>query len=459
MIKEQDVRFFDKITGMRNMMHFRQSPIDFMMARADTNADIVHVPFAAAQKGFYLILNPDYVHDILVHHPDKLEKWARLKRVAGRVLGTGALAFMESDTWRRHRKLSTPAFHTQRIMQYVHMIDRHILNMMTNWDDGEVIDFENAVTEVTSGIIGEILFDIKDFSHNALGLHHAFEVLRRMLVIEMTSPIPIPDWMPIERKQREKKAIATIHRVVADLITERRKSGEDRGDILSALLQAVDEDTGERLSDAEIQDSLIGLFIPGHETTAILLTWISYHLGKNTDIQECLTQEIISVCGDSEITFDMLKPLEYMSQVIDEALRMHPPTWTLFMRSVVEPIHVGNDTIPKGGIVMMSPWVLHHQSRLWDNPNIFSPDRFSQGNASHHPYSFIPFGGGQRICIGRHLALMEVKVILSRILRKYRLELVDPTKTDAYIPRFTIHPVDGMPIRLHRRDTFDSEGT
>lgn len=441
-----------KLDSIRNMMKFRKNPIPFMLEVASqSDEDIVHVPFAAAKEGIYLVLNPDHVHELLVKQPYKMEKWSRIKKTAGKVLGANALAFLEGASWLMNRRLSSPAFHTQRIANYIQMIERHTDEMLAAWDDEQVIDIENEMTEVSSAIIGEILFDIKNFSHNALGLHKAFKTLRYMLVVEITSTIPIPDWLPIPRKRREKEAIETTVKTISDLVEERRESGEDRGDILSSFLQTIDEDTGQGMTDTQIRDSLMGLFIPGHETTAILLTWLSYILAKHPEVQEQVYQEVVTAWQTDDVTFDSLKHLQYTGQVIDETLRLYPPVWSLFMREAVEPIQVGDYTIPKGAIIIISPWVLHRQPNLWDNPNEFKPERFAPDNASHHPFAYLPFGGGQRICLGSHLALMEVKVIIGKLIREYTFELADPNKTDDFIPRFTIHPKDGMPIRLKKR--------
>jgi cytochrome P450 len=444
----QSRRAFDSV---RNMMQFRKNPIAFMLDVATQHDDIAHVPFAAAKEGIYLILNPDYVHELLVKQPHKMVKWSRLRNAAGKVLGSHAMALLEGEPWRLNRRLSSPAFHIQRIENYIQMIARHTHEMLDTWDAGKVVDMDDAMVEVTTGIIGEILFDAKDFANSALELHDAFETLRYMLVIETTSPIPIPDWIPLPRKRREKAAIKVTDNTIKSLVQQRRASGEDRGDILSSLLQTVDEDNGVGMTDTEIRDSLMGLFIAGHETTAVLLTWLLYTLAKYPDIQEQVYQEVLSEWQADDVTYESLNNLQFMGQVIDETLRLYPSAWSLFMRETIEPIDLGTQIIPQGAVVLISPWILHRQANLWDNPHKFDPSRFDPDKASHHQYAYLPFGGGQRICVGNHLALMEVKVIIGAIIQEYEFELADPNKTDDIIPRFTVHPEGGMPIRLKKR--------
>jgi cytochrome P450 len=235
------------------------------------------------------------------------------------------------------------------------------------------------------------------------------------------------------------------------LIRARRASGEDRGDVLSALIAARDDD-GSGMSDQQIYDELITLFIAGHETTSMLLTWTLYLLAQHTEIQDKLRAEVRKVLATNQMPGqDTLDEVSYIEQVLRESMRLYPPAWSLVAREALEDLHFGEYVIPKGHILVISPWVLHHDAKSFPDPWTFDPDRFAQGWKQRIPaYAYIPFGAGQRVCSGQHLAMFEAEVLLATMIERYTFALVSD---EAVLPEplITIRPKGGLHLQIRRR--------
>jgi cytochrome P450 len=310
------------------------------------------------------------------------------------------------------------------------------------------------MVNITMGIIGEILFDIKDIEHDAEELSEALDVLLEMFILESAAIMPVPDWVPTPRNLRENKAMQTSRDYVMRLIKERRADGKDYGDVMSALLQAVDADNGETMTDEQVWAELMGLFIAGHETTAIMMTWALYALAKQPELQDKLYAEVSEVMQGDTPTLDDLEAMTFTDSVLKETLRHYPPAWSLFLRELVDDTEIGGHKLPKGAIIFISPWVMHHDPRHWDKPNVFDPSRFEGDWKSERPsYSYMPFGGGPRVCMGAHMAEMEAEVMLATMVKQFTFELSEPDQEPGFNPTLTLHPANGMPLRIRRRET------
>lgn len=439
------------IFGLKTALDFQKAPIKFLMHTVhDFPEDIVHWKFGTDDT--YLLVHPDYIHEVLVKQSKKIVKWERFRKASAKAAGPKNLVILEGDEWKKARKLSAPAFHTQRIKHYIDLMVKHTLSLVNQWDDGTVYEMGQQMVQGTMGIIGEILFDIPDIEKDATELSEALFVILDMFMIDVTSIMPVPDWIPIPRKIKEKQALKLINDYMMNIIRERRASGEDRGDVLSALILAVDEDGGGTFSDSEIHDQLMALFIAGHETTAVLMTWTLYLLAKNPEIQEKLYEEVSSVMGDSAPNLEDLEAMNLTDRVLKEALRLYPSAWSLFLREVTEEMQLGNHTFPKGAVIYISPWVVHHDPRWWPEPQKFNPSRFEGDWKNRQPaYSYIPFGGGPRVCIGSRMAEMEAEIMLATIVKNFKIELKEPDQVVNAEARFTVQPKDGMHLRVKRR--------
>lgn len=438
------------IFGLKNVFDFQKDPLHFLTQAAHDYDDIIHFSFGP-QYQIYLLTHPDYIREVLVKQWSKTSKWEHQSRVSRKV-APSMITIIEGEQWKQHRRLMAPAFHTQRIKEYMELMVRHTQQLVDQWQDGAVYDMHTEMTKVTMGIIGEILFDIKDIERDAAELSEALKVLLDMFMYESTSVMPVPDWVPTPRNLRENKAIEIATSYLMNIIKARRAEGVDHGDVTSALLHAVDEDDGSTLSDEQVRDELYGLFVAGHETTAILMTWALYMVAQHEDIQQQLHHEISEIMQQGAPSLDDLEAMTLTDRVLQETLRLYPPAWSMFLRTVDEPIELGEQTIPAGGVIYISPYVVHHDARWWDNPQQFDPARFEGDWKARVPgYAFMPFGGGPRVCIGSHMAEMEAELILATIVKNFQMELTTPEHEVQPNPRFTLQPQGGMPLRVRKR--------
>lgn len=448
---ENRVNTIQDFLGLQNVQDFADHPLQFMLDLAQTQGDIATYKFGPMYQ-VYLVSNADYIREILVKQWEKTVKWERMANAA-RFAADYNLAILEGDIWKKHRKLLTPAFHTQRIQDYITLMRNHAQQMLNRWEDGATYDMTTEMATSTMGIIGEILFDIPDIEKDAAELSKSLDVLIWQIVNDSKALIPLPKWIPTEEHRREREARDTFMAYVDHLIAGRRAEGNDHGDVLSALLLARDADTGEALSNDEVRDELYAFFVAGYETTSLLVTWALYMLAKHPEIQTAMQAEADAVLSESLPTLENLAELELTDRVMKETLRLYPPAWSLFVRDVVEDIVFDDGVkIPKGGVLYISPYLQHHLPQYWDDPTIFDPSRFEGDWKAQRPaYAFMPFGGGARVCIGSHMAEMEAKVLLSTIAKHYTIELANPDEPVHTDAGFTLRPYPEMRLRVRAR--------
>lgn len=430
---------------MGSFSEFQNDALGFLTRSAETYADIFR--FRMGPIPIYVVNNPDYLHQIFVKDADKFYKASITKKAVYKLIGNG-LVLSEGDFWKRQRKLAAPAFHVKRIASYADVMVNLTLDTLSGWDDGATRDIEQEMTALTLRIATKTLFDA-DTSGVALPVAEAMHVVQEVLAKRLRSPLAPPDWVPTPDNKRVSEAIATLDRVIADLIAERRASGEDRGDLLSMLLLARD-DEGNGMSDQQLRDEVITLFVAGHETTAKLMAWIWYTLSENPEIEAQLIEEMDSALAGRTPTLHDLAQLPYNDMVVKEALRLYPPAW-IISREPVEDVTLGSYTLKKGSTIFISPYLAHRNPDYFPDPERFIPERFAPGAEKQVPtHAYIPFGGGPRICIGNNFAIMEARLILATILQRYQLRVVPGHKVEV-VPLLTLCPANGMPMQISQR--------
>ncbi|MBW4436339.1 MAG: cytochrome P450 [Pleurocapsa minor GSE-CHR-MK-17-07R] len=426
--------------GLANLAKLRANPFAFLMGLAESQGGVAYFKFGPFVD-LYLVTEPEYIREVLVKDWTKTIKWERLTQASNRVAKFN-IVFLEGEIWRSQRHLLTPAFHTKRVQDYLNLMGNHTLRFTQRWESGQVYDIRQEMTRLTMGIIGEILFGYQDIHREAAPLSRAIDILLGQFVLDAGSLFVLPKWLPLERSKRERQAKETLVTYLRDVIQCRRTEDLDHGDVLSALILAKDAETGESLTDEQIGDELYSLFVAGHETTALWVCWALYLLAKHPETQTQLHDEISNSSGD----------IPLLDRVLKETLRMYPPAWSLFMRRVVEDIHVGRHTIPKGSVIYISPYIQHHLAQFWNAPDSFDPSRFEgDWRAKYPPYVYMPFGGGPRVCLGAYLAEMEAKIILQIILTHYEVLLVDPGQSVLMDGGFTLRPYPGLDLRVRER--------
>ena len=407
--------------------------------------DVIH--YKSGDHHQYMVANPDMIREILVRQahifikgPDYTNEKTGLARFMGKGLVTS-----NGDFWRRQRRLVAPAFHTQRISAYAETMVNYTLERIARWQDGTVLDVDEEMMQLTLMIVGRTLFDA-DASTTVNHVKKAVEVLQKA----SNTAILLPAWVPTPLRIRSKRANAVLDKIVYHFINQRRASGEDRGDLLSMLLLSQDED-GERMTDKQVRDEAVTLFLAGHETTANALNWTFWLLAQNPQVERRLHHELDSVLADKAPVLEDLRRLPYTDMVIKESMRLMPPVWSIG-RMNKEATEVLGYPFPEWSGVQIVIYCAHRHPEIWDKPNDFVPERWAEDSINEIPkYAYLPFGGGPRICIGNGFATMEANLLLATIAQRFRLSLIDGVEI---VPRpfITMFPRDGLPMRLEKRE-------
>jgi cytochrome P450 len=389
-----------------------------------------------------LLLNhPDHIEDVLVNHPRKFIK-GRVLKANKRVFGSGLLT-SEGDFWLRQRRLAQPAFHRVRIAGYASTMVKYTERLLHEWQDGEERDIHKEMMRLTLQIVGKTLFDA-DVEGDAHDVAKSMELLLE-LGADFRRTVLIPNWLPTPANLRLEGAIRKIEKVLYRIIAEKRASGRDAGDLLSMLLAAQDED-GSRMTDQQLRDEAITLFLAGHETTANTLSWTWWLLAQNPAVEAKLHVELRSVLGGRTPSLDDLPKLVYTNHIITESMRLYPPVWGT-ARTAIEDHEIAGYSVPKGSGVSFAQWTVHRDARWYDAPEEFRPERWEGDLLKRIPrFAYFPFGGGPRQCIGNSFALMEAALVLATIAQQYRFRLVEghpvvPLASITLRPRYGIRAV------------------
>lgn len=437
-----------------NISAFADDPLSTMVNLAAEYGDIV--TFKMVGKSFYLITNPEYVREVLVTKADQFPKGDRdvalLTRFVGRGLLTSGGAYH-----RQQRKLVQPAFHASRIQAYAQTMVDYTADLTGGWRAGEVRDISQEMMRLTMLIVSKTLFDVDkaDMAGQAETIGAAIHELQAITDADFNMPLVLPDWAPTPRAWRRWRARAVLNETIEGLVAARRDTAvngriADTGDLLSMLLLAQNEDGGG-MSDEQVRDELITLFVAGHETTSNALTWTWYLLSQHPQVAARLYEEVDQVLGARLPTLADLSRLPYTLMVIKEAMRLYPPAWSLNGRQAREATTIGGYPIPAGGIVFISPYVMHRQPRYFPEPERFDPLRFTAEREKALPrYAYMPFGGGPRICIGNSFAMMEAHLIVATIAQQFALELA-PDQEVVPNPQVTLSSKFGMKMRVMPR--------
>ena len=409
------------------------------------------VEFRGPAGWMFLLNDPDLIREVLVSQSKRFAKGRALERIRP-VLGTGLLT-SEGEFHRRQRRLMQPAFHHQRLSGFAATMIAHADRLTRGWQLGETRDLAGEMMRLTLSIVGETLLGAEVDAEaarvrDALGtIMHSFP----MLMLPFSAFL---QRLPLPVMRRMRAAQATLDAIIYALIDERRADGADHGDLLSMLLAAQDpesEDLGVGMSNVEVRDEVMTVFLAGHETTANALAWTWHLLAGQPEAEARLHDEIRRVLPDGRAPTDRdLPALVFTEQVVSEALRLYPPAW-LISRRALEPCLLGGYTVPTRSIVVMSQWVTHRDARWFPEPERFDPGRWTpEFKAALPRYAFFPFGGGPRRCIGEGFAWMELVLLVARIAQRWRFVRepdAPPVLPEALI---TLRPAGGLPMRLER---------
>ena len=402
--------------------------------------------FKLLNKSYLLVTNPDYVKYIL---QDNYKNYIRGQSVeTGRVLLGNGLPLIDGDFWLRERRMLQPAFHRERLGKLADTVRTVIETFMQDWSGkakhGQILDVDDEMMRLTLTIIIKSMFSAP-IDDKIPALSSAFQAASRFMLWRSQQMFKLPLSVPLPRHVEYNRALHILNETIYPLIADGRKHPKD--DLLGMMLEMRDADTGEGLSDQQARDEVVTIFFAGHETAAATLSWAFYLLSQHPEVEERMRLEVEHVLNGHPPTFADLPKLVYMQQVINEVLRLYPPAY-LFAREAIVADVLDGYSIPANTLIFISPFVGHRDPKYWHDPERFDPERFTPEQVASRPrHVYYPFGEGPHVCIGNNFALMEMQLILTTVLQRYRLRLV-PDHPIALNPEATLRPKHGIKMTI-----------
>jgi cytochrome P450 len=447
---------------------FARSPLDFFSKLSNNYSDVVE--FSLPMIDMALVINGDIAHQILVKEVKSFRKADRDVQIMGTILGKGLVTNNHTEHHRIQRKLVQPGFHFRKIEAYADTMSDYTSQYVSDWTSG-TRNISDDMFKLTMYIVTKTLFDtdMDKMVYGADQIGQTMHTVQTAINSKFNQVFLPPDWLPTPNNIKLKRARKQLNDTIQDIIDTRMREmhapdsetafdkrvislnkTNDKGDMLSMLLQAKYED-GSSMDTQLVMDELITLFVAGHETTSNALTWSFYLLAKNPLIQQKLHMELDQVLGEQDAGFEHINSLVYTEMVIKEAMRMLPPVWTLSNRQANKDIVIGDYLFPKDKVIFISPYANHHNPRYFKEPSVFDPERFSIENEKKIPkHVYIPFGSGPRVCIGQSFAMMEAKIILATIMRRFSFT---PGNDQNFDPQaqITLSNKNGMRVNIADR--------
>lgn len=393
----------------------------------------------------FFVSHPDYIEQVLVTDNRKFIK-GRILRKNRQLFGNGLLT-SEGDFWLRQRRLAQPAFHRARIASYADTMVKFASRIASEWSSGEERDIHAEMMRLTLSIVAKTLFDA-DVDREAQRVGQALEAIMH-LNSDFRKLLITPTWLPTPRKIRATFATAKLNRIIYRFIDERRATATDNGDLLSMLLAARDDD-GSRMTNRQLRDESITIFLAGHETTANALSWTWMLLSQNPQVEATLHEELDRVLAGRAPTVEDLPDLRYTGHVVTESMRLYPPAWGM-ARIAIEDAEIAGYPIPKGCGVSLAQWVVHRDPRWFEAPLEFRPERWEGDLLKRIPrFAYFPFGGGPRQCIGNNFAVMEATLLLATLAQQFRISLM-PGREIIPAASITLRPKTGIWGKIEKR--------
>ena len=427
----------------------RRDPLRVLADGLRRQGDVVRM--AMGPYPFVVLNHPDHVRQFLVENHSNYIK-SPAYNVLRMILGEGLLT-SEGAVWRRQRRLAQPAFNHKALAGFADAMVRCTGDMLTRWEGqgialgGAPFDFHEEMMRLTLRIVGHTLFST-EIEQEAEHIGPALLEVLHYVDERTLSLASLPLWVPTPANRRFLRARATLDRLVYAIIKERRNSDAAPRDLLGMLMAAADDASADRMTDQQLRDEVMTLVLAGHETTAVALSWTIDLLSRHPEAARRVQREVHEVLGDGVPTLESLERLTYTGWALQESMRLCPPAWIMDREALGDDV-IGGHAIAKGTIVAVSPYTLHRNPRLWENPEGFDPERFSpERSRERSRYAYLPFGGGPRVCIGNHFAMMEAKIILAMVAQRHHLTLL-PGHQPEPEPNITLRPKHGVLVTAH----------
>jgi cytochrome P450 len=427
------------------MPEFNRDTLGFI-ERARNHGDVVRMRFLYLTA--YFLYHPNDIEYVLSTNAKNFIKSRSVRSpFFQRLVGNGLLT-SEGEFWRRQRRLAQPAFHRQRISGYGDVMVEYTDRLISSWSNGETRDIHQEMMRLTLEIVVKTLFNA-DVSGDAAKVERALAQIVKPFSAQATLKWIIDNRLPTRTHRRFNEHAKEIDEIVYRIIAERRATGSDQGDLLSMLLAAQDED-GSQMTDRQLRDEVMTLFLAGHETTALTLSWAWYLLAQDSEVEQKFHAELEDVLGGRLPTVDDLPRLKYTEMIAKESMRLYPPAFGLGRESINE-CEVGGYRMPAGTQVFMFQWAVQRDPRFFDEPDSFRPERWTAEFANSLPkYAYFPFGGGPRACIGNYFAMMEVVLLLATIGQRFSFSL-RPEHPVTLMPAMSLRPKDGIKVMVEKR--------
>jgi cytochrome P450 len=425
--------------------------VEWLQSITNTYGDVVE--FKLLKKNFYLINHPDLMKDILTRDIDNYTKKTISFKFIKEVLGESTFTAM-GDDWRRKRLTVQPSFRNTSISNLSSIMTDCIEDFLTEWesqcDRGNTIELSAEMMHLTLKVVVKALFSSTLSDTDFKDITKVFKPLLEAVNARISFPVKMLYRLPLNKNKKYQGYIETLDIIIYRIIGERRLANNKPTDLLQMLMDATDEETGLPLTDIELRNELMTMFIAGHETTANAMSWLWTILSSNSDIREKIEQEVDEVLGDRKPEASDFANLSYCLKAFKETMRLYPPV-PILPRQVENDTTLGDYLIKGGSGVLFSPHLLHRHPEFWDAPEVFDPNRFDKSEErKRHTYAYLPFGGGARVCIGNNFALMEAVFIIAMTTQRFRVKLNSDTNFEPLIG-LTTKPKFALNALLHRR--------
>lgn len=435
-----------------NILDMRQGEVfEILLEFHKTYGDIVRLELPKNQY-VYSIANPESIQHVMQMNNQNYIKGDRIK-IASPLIGNGLFA-SEGDFWRRQRRMMQPAFHRAQIALLAREMVTTIFEMLDRWeanaDSCDPLNMQHEMMGLTMEVVTRTLFTSSLAPQEVAELGEQITFLLDVITERSQAIFPIGEKIPTARNRRFDEGVATIDKIIYRIIEDRRQSQDKGSDLLSMLLEARDEDTGEGMDDKQLRDELVTIFLAGHETTAIALSWSIALLSLHPAVRRILQIEVDRVLAGRIPDASDYNDLPYTNAVVSEAMRLYPPL-PITIRQALEDDVLDGYPIKANSGIFINIYSAHHNPDVWENPEGYDPDRFLPERKNDIPrFAYLPFGGGPRQCIGNNFALMEAVLALSMITQRFELNLIPGTDLDPYMPG-TLRPRGGVPVIIKRR--------
>ncbi|MFF2456248.1 cytochrome P450 [Peribacillus simplex] len=434
------------ITGHSN--EFTSDTLGFLTRLANEYGEVAKIRFGPFQN-VYFISNPDLIKQVLVTKQKSFLKSNDFQALKP-LLGEGLLT-SEKEIHMRQRRLIQPSFKKSHISNYAQDMIDITMNYISTWKNREERIITEDMMSLALGIISKTMFSLNlKEGYDELG--EPIEASMRIAVKRMRTLLHLPLWVPTKNNREYKNSIQRLDTVIFNIIEKRRADSERHEDMLGILMDARDDEDGLGMTNQQVRDELMTIFLAGHETTANVLSWTLYLLSQHPEVETKLFNEIDNVIGDRNPTPGDYMKLTYTQNIINESMRIYPPGY-IISRKVEEDVAIGGYHFKKGDMILLSQYVMHHKQEYFDNPESFNPERFENNFVKTLPqFAYFPFGGGARVCIGNHFAMMEAVLVLACIAQRYRIRLAPDHHEVKPLPSITLRPKRGLRMVVEERN-------